>query len=661
MHNLSSIALSHTQLQALSLGPNFKIPANKVSRLETKAHFENLFDQLSSLNAANNDYVPWLKSKLVDICYDHLNRPVHKINMLTNEHMSALKSLLKQEVMILKPDKGSRLVVIDKCDYIRKMEDILNDTAKFKRCDNVEKLQDIENKIVRQLRILLCHNFINKRIFKHLKPVGTKYPHMYGLPKIHKEGVPLRPILSMCGSPYHQLAKYLVQLLQPISKDIATHSLTDSFALLPYLDTINIDGKTMASLNVQSLFTNVPLIETVDIICSYIMVNKISVNIPIELLRPLILTCTLNVPFLFQNRRYIQIDGVAMGSPLGPIIANIFMAAMERKVSGSINQFVLYKRYVDDILVVADKREKIQLLLEQFNSVHKNLSLTCEYEKDNQLPFLDILISRRIDGTISRSVYHKPTWSGQYLSFYSFTPNQHKRALVTTLFNRVMKICTPENVDQEKQLLTTTLMENGYPERFIATNSELSNEGPLIPTVSKKKVFIRLIYKGENHFQTTKKRLNAAVARCYPAAQLQVVARTFSMPLPAINMPTSILATSHCVYKFECRCGASYIGRTDRRLECRIAEHLPKRMMQRIARDELISTTDKRSSTPLSSIARHIAATNHVNDPQTSFTVLLRNVNSKVIQFAEAIAIRSSQPLLCQQKAQFVCPKLGWW
>ena len=107
----------------------------------------------------------------------------------------------------------------------------------------------------------------------------------------------------------------------------------------------------MYSIDVDSLFTNVPLRETVDYLCDIITLNNYSLPIPVEYIKDLILLCTENIRFEFEGQSYKQIDGVAMGSPLGPTLADIFLGMIEKQLHDNISQFCLYKRYVDDILL----------------------------------------------------------------------------------------------------------------------------------------------------------------------------------------------------------------------------------------------------------------------------------------------------------------------
>ena len=109
----------------------------------------------------------------------------------------------------------------------------------------------------------------------------------------------------------------------------------------------------MVSFDVTSLFTNVALeaIEIeIEIILKRIYINKeITTDIPKQVMKELLILCIKNIHFTFNNETYIQVDGVAMGSPLGPVLGNIFMVELETSVIPSLsNKVKLWKRFIDD-------------------------------------------------------------------------------------------------------------------------------------------------------------------------------------------------------------------------------------------------------------------------------------------------------------------------
>ena len=159
---------------------------------------------------------------------------------------------------------------------------------------------------------------------------------MYGLPKIHKTGIPLRPIMSMVGSAQHRLAKYLVKVLKPVDDFYSTHVIKDSLDLSSTLKRMKFsstDNITLASLDIVSLFTNVPVIDCLNVIDDAITNHGVDVNFDKQLLLKVLKMCVLNVDFLFDGKYYTQTDGVAIGSPLDPILADIFVGYIERQVN----------------------------------------------------------------------------------------------------------------------------------------------------------------------------------------------------------------------------------------------------------------------------------------------------------------------------------------
>nr|CAH8868576.1 unnamed protein product [Trichobilharzia regenti] len=119
-----------------------------------------------------------------------------------------------------------------------------------------------------------------------------------------------------------------------------------------------------------------------------------------------------------------------------------------------------YGRYVDDIILICEDHQDASRLLYRLNCSESYKPYTCEEEIRNQLAFLDILLSRRDDGSITRSIYRKPTWTGRYLSFHSFCPLQYKTVLVKCLFKRIQRICTADVIEKENEILMDTLLEN---------------------------------------------------------------------------------------------------------------------------------------------------------------------------------------------------------
>ena len=169
--------------------------------------------------------------------------------------------------------------------------------------------------------------------YKKIKAVGSRPGIFYGLCKVRKAITdicpPFRPILSAIGTPSYKLAKFLVPKLSSITFNEFT--VKDSFAFAEEI--VHQDSKLfMGSLDVDSLFTNILLEETINICTSLLYNNEDVIDcINKSEFKNLLSLATQESYFIFNDVLYKQKDGVAMGSPLGPTMVNVFLSFYEIK------------------------------------------------------------------------------------------------------------------------------------------------------------------------------------------------------------------------------------------------------------------------------------------------------------------------------------------
>ena len=227
----------------------------------------------------------------------------------------------------------------------------------------------------------------------------------------------------------------------------------------------------MISFDVTSLFTNVPLDDTIEILLTRIYDKKeLKTNIPREDLKALLELCTKQVHFSFENVMYKQSDGVAMGSPLGPVLAGIFMVDLETKVIPTVKKHMTpWWGYVDDMIAYIKEKE-INTVLKAINKNHKNIKFTYELENNDEISFLDVKI-RKVGRKIETSVYRKPTNTDVYLHWNSFAPTTWKKGTLRTLILRAHNICSTKALyDKEITHLKHVFHDlNGYPINVITT------------------------------------------------------------------------------------------------------------------------------------------------------------------------------------------------
>ena len=155
-----------------------------------------------------------------------------------------------------------------------------------------------------------------------------------------------------------------------------------------------------------------------------------------------------------------------MGSPLGLALANIFVGYYEEKLFFQTQKTPTYFRYVDDTFAIFDHEAKADEFLTKLNCLHPSLRFTFEKEKEKRLSFFDVYVEKT-DVGLETSVYRKPTFTGQYLRWESFSPLKHKISLITALVHRALMICTKRRLNEEIKRIKKILLNNGCPKNVI--------------------------------------------------------------------------------------------------------------------------------------------------------------------------------------------------
>ena len=249
---------------------------------------------------------------------------------ISREEQEALKELKDNSRVVLTADKGVCLVVIDKEEYIKKAEELLNqETYKVIRADPTNRQK---NKLIQILKNIKAEGGINENTYKKMYATGAGIPKFYGLPKIHKAGVPLRPIVSSRGSVAYGTTKELVRIEKPLVGRSPTnvHNTKD---FVEKVKNIKLQPQEcIISYDVKALFTSVPIQPAIKIIKQHLEGDqelKQRTSMTEKHIICLLEFCLKNTYFIFQGRFSEHIEGVAMGSPISPIIANLYMEAFE--------------------------------------------------------------------------------------------------------------------------------------------------------------------------------------------------------------------------------------------------------------------------------------------------------------------------------------------
>ena len=376
---------------------------------------------------------------------------------------SRLTNLRKnKDIVITKPDKGNGVVILDRKLYDNTIQELISDTSKFEKLNEDPNLKR-EASLQRFLHKLKQKNFFNENEFDKLYPSGSAPARIYGTPKMLKfspsDSFPkLRPIVSSIGTFNYNLARFLCDLLSPLVPNY--YSCKDTFSFVSQIKNANLSKKFLVSYDVTSLFTNIPLQETIDIAINLIFNHNPNLNITKKEVS------NSNNSSKFYN----QIDGVAMESPLAPVLANIFMDFYESKWLNEYNlgKPKFYLRYADDILATSDKEQDSLDFLNFLNKRHPNIKFTIEKQTNHSITFLDVFISGINNQNLTLQTYHKSTYTGLLLHFKSFTSFSYKISLIKCLIGRSFKICKNWNsFHSDIENIKSNLIKNAYPPSLI--------------------------------------------------------------------------------------------------------------------------------------------------------------------------------------------------
>ena len=503
--------------------------------------------------------------------------------------MRVLQTLGKNDQLdITKPDKGNGVVLLDKQAYINKMNDILKDDSKFELIENPTKyslIYSIEDRINRFLSKLKKKGIITQYSYDELYVSGSSFGLLYGSPKVHKgPSLPLRPILAAYNLPSYRLAKFLVPMLSHLTSN--NYTINNSAEFANYI--IQQDpNHFFVSYDVQSLFTNVPVQETISIILDKLYETEDSMYCGFNRadFHSLLNLAVNDIYFIFNKQLYKQKDGMAMGSPLGPTFANIFMSHLETKYLQDCNSNytpTFYKRYIDDTIVGFQNVNQAHQFLDFINTSHPNINFTMDIEKDNTISFLDLSIHKS-SSSVSTNVFRKSCHTGLGLNFYSCCPLNFKLNSCKTLLHRAYTNCSNWlNFSEEVTQLEKYFQQNSYPlhvfhQQVKTFLNSIFHPKLAIPTVPKCKKYYSFPFMGP-YTKTIQKELLLLITKYYPFLDPKLIFSNSFKIGSFFHFKDAFepLMRAGVVYIYNCpKCDlGKYIGCTSRLLKVRICGHM---------------------------------------------------------------------------------------
>jgi hypothetical protein len=522
--NLSDTELTQEQAQVLALGPKFcptprsldsQRLKNDVTEGCRRVRLKELFYQPdkeeqgpprfykktfyvppSGRDQALDAYCNTIESLVSDFSpnkhfRDNLSPPQRKA-------MGELRQLVQDRVIrISQADKGGAVVVQNTEDYIREANRQLTDTVHYKTVSNdpTPKITTSSNKLVKELP---SNGHIDENTSKwaQLDPSDVRTHIFYHLPKIHKtlQNPPGRPIVSGIQGPTEKLSKLVDFWLRDYVTKLPSY-VQDTTHMLRVIEEWNIqfgpfdDSVQLVTFDVVSLYSNIPHEDMKTAISHFLTLRPDHSLPPVESILTIVDHILKNNYFSFEGQTYHQVTGTAMGTPMAPTVANLFMGLLESNILETSPVTVsqdCWKRFIDDILVLWRGTEEGLLQFTTFlNSIHPTIKFTMT-SSHSQISFLDILLKLR-NGFITTDVYSKPTDAHAYLHFSSCHPRHCVENIPFSQFLRIRRLCSEdEEFKHQCEAMKQNFKQRGYPDTVINKSEKKAAETPRLSTLNYK-------------------------------------------------------------------------------------------------------------------------------------------------------------------------------
>lgn len=387
---------------------------------------------------------------------------------LSKSEIIAIKNLKQKrnEIIIRSADKGSTVTIQSVTKYIVDGLKHLEDVTTYQPLDEdptPSLAGNIANFVIQIFEAGYIDDIERDFLFPP-DPVRTQF--MYFLYKIHKTPIAVRPIVSGLKGPTVQVSKYLDYFFKPQVRKIKSY-IGNSDHVIKCIKTVTLTpGSLLISIDVKNLYTTIPQEEGINAILRY---NNL-IGLPPYVTRMLLNFVLKNNIFSFNGQIYKQKVGIAMGTPLAPTLANIFMEQLEEDfLQTCILKPTLYKRYIDDILIVwPHSLADFNSFFDRLNSFHPTIKFTCTISETN-VDYLDLnIFIDKNSHSLQTKTHLKATNTFQYVHYKSNHPLATKKAIIKGELLRYKRQCSKiEDFVALKQKLYDHFLERGYPFRMI--------------------------------------------------------------------------------------------------------------------------------------------------------------------------------------------------
>jgi hypothetical protein len=416
---------------------------------------------IEELYQATNNYID---------CFGGFKKKSYNIS---KKEASAIKELQENNKIIIKPaDKNLGITILDKEWYEKECYLNLNNKNNYCKIAPIWIGMMIPN-IIAQLKNAL-HVLLkdNKYLYNYLLSKSEEYtiPDFYIIPKLHKPILAGRPIVAGHSWILAPLSRYIAFLLQPILKN-SPRFLDSSQKIISEIENVELNKEFPTFLitgDVENMYPNIPINEAIEKLAPLLHNQN---SRPLNFSRLLKILLKYNI-MKFNGEFFLQLNGVAMGTPAAPQIASLFMDLLEAVMWLNLSQrfgsyLKIWKRYIDDILIIWNGPEDYLLeFLDNYNKIHNNIKIVwkrspwiCEFLDLNLL-----LMDNRIIIRSHEKVFNKFL----YIPFQSYHPVKSKRGWIKAeLLRHARNNTYKKDFLEMKNKFFIRLLARGYPSRFL--------------------------------------------------------------------------------------------------------------------------------------------------------------------------------------------------
>jgi hypothetical protein len=460
--NNTEITFTDNEMTLLQKGPKYNLHTKKKNWIQNLALETET--AISQLPPTDRDVYRKLAAERINTLLQNNNpRTTQHTHPETKTIKSIQTKLKHNEATITRADKSNSLVILPIKQYDAKIQDFIeNNEFQSTTKDPTRHFQTQVRDTVNNSKTLIPRD--SKWKYTNMNPSA---PTIKGLIKIHKPGQPIRPVVNWRNAPAYKLAKALTHQIKQLAPLPHTYNINNTTDLMEKLkNTQNLPHYSLASLDISNLYTNIPILDTRNIISDTLEHSQLDLQTRQELMRWYDVITHQNY-FASNDKILIQEDGLAMGAPTSGLLAEFFLQHLEKTHIPHLTEkhkITRYFRYVDDILIVYDSNSSdLHNILNDFNKIHPKLNFTAEQETDSQLNFLDITI-HRTPTDWKFAIYRKPTFTDTIIPHDSNHPNQHKYATVKYLYNRLNTYdLQGDHYKTETTTIQNILQNNGFP------------------------------------------------------------------------------------------------------------------------------------------------------------------------------------------------------